>query len=142
MSWKSLSKFRTEIMGFTCLWIMLHHNIFDWPKAFYPLQKLANYGNLGVDIFLLLSGVGSGAADRAGAETFAVFLDAAAFIDEQEYTFPVVYDTNSDAAMSYGAYSLPTTFFIDAEGYAIAQAVGAIDGATLQRGIDLIYSAE
>lgn len=58
MSWKSLSKFRTEIMGFTCLWIMLHHNIFDWPKAFYPLQKLANYGNLGVDIFLLLSGVG------------------------------------------------------------------------------------
>jgi len=33
---------------------------------------------------------------------------------------------------------LPTTYFIDAEGYAIAQATGAIDGETLQRGIDMI----
>ena len=62
------------------------------------------------------------------------------FIGEAGYAFPVFYDTQSDAAMTYGAYSLPTTFFIDAEGNAIAQAVGAIDGATLQRGIDLIYS--
>ena len=62
------------------------------------------------------------------------------FIKEKGYSFPVFYDTESDAAMTYGAYSLPTTFFIDAEGYAIAQAVGAIDEATLQRGIDMIYS--
>ena len=26
MSWKSLSKFRSELMGFACLWVMLHHN--------------------------------------------------------------------------------------------------------------------
>lgn len=63
---------------------------------------------------------------------------ATAFIQEHEYTFPVFYDTQFDAAMTYGAYSLPTTFFIDAEGYAIAQATGAIDAATLQRGIDMI----
>ena len=63
---------------------------------------------------------------------------ASAFIAENAYTFPVLYDTKSDAASAYSAYSLPTTFFIDAEGYAIAQAVGAIDMATLQRGIDLI----
>ena len=54
------------------------------------------------------------------------------------YTFSVFYDLDGDAAMTYGAYSLPTTFFIDGNGYAIAQAVGAIDGATLQRGIDMI----
>jgi len=63
---------------------------------------------------------------------------AMAFIEENEYTFPVFYDTESSAAMTYSAYSLPTTFFIDAEGYAIAQATGAIDAATLQRGIDMI----
>ena len=40
--------------------------------------------------------------------------------------------------MTYGAYSLPTTYFIDAESYAIAQATGAIDAETLQRGIDMI----
>jgi len=65
---------------------------------------------------------------------------ASKFIEEQGYTFPVFYDTQSDAAVTYGVYSLPTTFFIDAEGYAIAQATGAIDGATLQRGIDMIYA--
>ena len=63
---------------------------------------------------------------------------AAAFIAENAYTFPVFYDLYSDAAMTYGAYSLPTTFFIDAEGNAIAQATGAIDAATLQMGIDMI----
>ena len=63
---------------------------------------------------------------------------AAAFIEKNAYSFPVFYDTNSDAAMTYGAYSLPTTFFIDADGYAIAQATGAIDAETLQKGIDMI----
>ena len=33
---------------------------------------------------------------------------------------------------------LPTTFFIDAQGKVTAQAKGAIDGETLQRGIDMI----
>ena len=63
---------------------------------------------------------------------------AMSFIEESQYTFPVFYDTESSAAMAYGAYSLPTTYFIDADGYAIAQATGAIDAATLQRGIDMI----
>ena len=58
MSWKSLSKFRSELMGLACLWVMLHHNYFDWPNALEFLERFALYGNLGVDIFLLLSGVG------------------------------------------------------------------------------------
>lgn len=64
---------------------------------------------------------------------------ASSFISRQEFTFPVFYDTDSDAAMTYGAYSLPTTYFIDADGYAVAQATGMIDADTLQRGIDLIW---
>ena len=64
---------------------------------------------------------------------------AADFIAQQGYTFPVFYDTASSAAMTYGVYSLPTTYFIDAEGHAIAQATGAIDGETLQRGLDMIF---
>jgi len=65
---------------------------------------------------------------------------AAAFIEGQGYTFPVVYDTASSAAVTYGIYSLPTTIFVDAEGYAVAQATGAIDSETLQRGIDMIHT--
>ena len=63
---------------------------------------------------------------------------AAGFIAEQEYTLPVFYDTESNAAAIYGVYSLPTTFFIDANGYAIAQATGAINMDTLEQGITMI----
>ena len=64
---------------------------------------------------------------------------ASEFISKAGYTFPVFYDREASAAMAYQAYSLPMTFFIDAEGYAIAQATGAIDGEILQRGIDMIF---
>lgn len=63
---------------------------------------------------------------------------AKAFISEKGYTFPVFFDTDSDAAAEYSVYSLPTTYFIDAEGHLIAQATGAISAETLQRGIDMI----
>ena len=45
-------------MGLACLWVMLHHNSFDWPTDLESLRQFALYGNLGVDMFLLLSGVG------------------------------------------------------------------------------------
>lgn len=67
---------------------------------------------------------------------------AQAFLEESGYTFPVFFDTQGDAAIAYGAYSLPMTFFIDADGYAIAQATGAIDVETLQRGIDMVCEPE
>lgn len=60
------------------------------------------------------------------------------FISRQGYSFPVYYDTACSAADTYGVYSLPTTFFIDAQGNLIAWASGAIDADTLQRGIDMI----
>ena len=63
---------------------------------------------------------------------------ASSFIEEKGYTFSVFYDTDGDAAATYGIYSLPTTIFIDKEGYAIAQATGAIDRETLQKGLDMI----
>ena len=63
---------------------------------------------------------------------------ASEFIVDSGYKFPVFYDTQLDAASAYGAYSLPTTFFIDDEGYAITKATGAISAETLQRGIDMI----
>jgi thiol-disulfide isomerase/thioredoxin len=65
---------------------------------------------------------------------------ASAFIDHAGYSFPVYYDTAYEASISYSVYSLPTTYFIDKEGYAIAQATGAINSETLQQGIDMIYT--
>jgi len=65
---------------------------------------------------------------------------AQAFIDSMGYTFPVYFDKDSDAAYKYGIQSIPTTFFIDANGDLIAYGSGAMDGDTLRRGISMIYS--
>ena len=70
-----------------------------------------------------------------GRETLS---SAKKFIEQEGYTFPVFYDTAYDAANTYEVYSLPTTYFIDADGYLIANAIGAINAETLQRGIDMI----
>lgn len=90
------------------------------------------YLELGEEIHFLMINMTDGSR-----ETVEIASD---FIAENEYTFPVLYDTASDAAVTYGVYSLPTTFFIDADGYVIAQAQGAIGAETLQRGIDMILS--
>ena len=73
-----------------------------------------------------------------GRETKA---DAQALLEQEGYTFPVLFDTDGDAAATYSVYSLPTTYFIDAEGNLTAWARGAIDGETLQKGIDMILPA-
>ena len=88
------------------------------------------YLELGEDITFLMVNMTDG--DRETVEI------AAAFIAEAGYTFPVLFDTAASAAMTYGVYSLPSTYFIDAEGNAVARATGAIDSATLQQGIDMI----
>ena len=87
------------------------------------------YLELGNEIHFLMVNM------TGGRETLS---NAMAFVSEKGYTFPVFYDTDADAATTYSVYSLPTTYFIDAEGYLIAQATGAISGETLQRGIDMI----
>jgi len=88
------------------------------------------YQELGEEVHFLMINVTDGSRETVES--------ASAFIAEQGYVFPVFYDTTSMAAMTYGAYSLPSTYFIDAEGHAVARAVGAIDGETLQYGIDMI----
>ena len=63
---------------------------------------------------------------------------AAAYVEEQGFTFPVLYDTETDAAITYGVRTLPTTYFIDADGFLVAHARSALDQETLQTGIDMI----
>lgn len=65
---------------------------------------------------------------------------ASSYIEEQGYSFPVYYDTLSEVTMTYSVYSVPTTYFIDKNGNIIANAQGAIDSETLQKGIGMIYS--
>jgi len=63
---------------------------------------------------------------------------ASAYITEQGYTFPVYYDTDGSANVTYRVTSLPITFFIDADGYLIAHAMGSISADILELGISMI----
>ena len=77
----------------------------------------AAYEEQGEDIHFLMINMTDGSRETVES--------AAAFVEGEGYTFPVFYDTASEAAITYSAYSLPTTYFIDAEGRAIAKATGA-----------------
>ena len=61
------------------------------------------------------------------------------FLAGQDFAFPVYFDTDQDAAVTYGVTSLPTTYFIDADGNLAAYAMGAIDRETLDLGISYIH---
>ena len=88
------------------------------------------YLELGEQVQFLMVNMTDGSKETKAA--------ASAFIADKGYTFPVLYDTDMDGAITYEVYSLPITFFIDAKGDLVAYASGAISSETLQKGIDMI----
>lgn len=67
---------------------------------------------------------------------------ATAYIEENEYTFPVYFDTNQEAAYAYYVTSVPMTYFIDAEGYMTAYGRGAMAEETLLEGLKMLGAVE
>jgi fucose 4-O-acetylase-like acetyltransferase len=55
-----VNKFRRELMGFAIIWVMIFHCLSDHIKALgIPvLSFLSKQGDLGVELFLFLSGIG------------------------------------------------------------------------------------
>lgn len=68
---------------------------------------------------------------------------ATSVLEDNGYTFPAYFDTDASAANPYKVTSLPTTFFIDAYGRAVAYAAGEITRENLEVGLQAcIRSAE
>ena len=65
---------------------------------------------------------------------------AKAFVEEVGYTFPVYYDTELSAAITYGVNTIPASYFVDAEGHAVTYAAGVLNREMLQIGLDMILS--
>ena len=61
ISWNILSKYRSELYGFSILWIILYHGIIlksmSLSKELMVLTGFLKHGNCGVEIFLFLSGI-------------------------------------------------------------------------------------
>lgn len=60
------------------------------------------------------------------------------FIAKKGYSFPVYFDVNMEGSIAYGVSGVPVTYFIDAEGHLAAYGQGAMDEATLRKGIEMI----
>jgi len=98
-------------------------------KAEMPdFQK--EYEAQGQDVQFLIVNMTDG--NRETVET------ASAYIAQQGYTFPVFFDTHYTAANAYQVRSIPATYFIDAQGYVVAQFTGALTHEQLQQGISLV----
>ena len=54
------------------------------------------------------------------------------FLATTDYTFPVYFDTQQDAAYTYSVYSIPTTLFVDAEGNLVQRFSGAMSHTALE----------
>jgi peroxiredoxin len=52
---------------------------------------------------------------------------AISFVRELKITFPIGFDPNGDVGLLYGAWGLPATYLIDANGIALARAWGPAD---------------
>ena len=87
------------------------------------------YEDLGEEVQFLMINMTTGRETQESAQQF---------LSETGYTFPVYFDTQSDAAINYGAYSLPMSVFVDEQGYVVDLAIGAIDQETLLQKIDKI----
>lgn len=88
------------------------------------------YEKQGDEIHFLMVNVTDGSWDTLES--------ASKFVETKGYTFPVFYDTKQEATFTYQVYSLPTTYFIDAEGNLVVYAKGAINEKTLQKGISML----
>ena len=90
----------------------------------------AAYEQYGADIHFVMVNLTDGYQETVES--------ASGFIAQQGYTFPVYYDTDVDAAATYGVSSVPITYFIDAEGYFVAVGQGMLSAEALARGIAML----
>ena len=92
----------------------------------------AAYQTYGQDIHFLIVNLTDGSRETMGS--------AADYIAQAGYAFPIYFDTTLSAASAYGAYSIPVTYFISANGQPVAYFPGAMTADILQQGIDLLLS--
>lgn len=64
------------------------------------------------------------------------------YIDSQGYSFDIYLDTKQDGAITYEVYSIPATYFIDAQGNIVSKHISMIDAKTLTDGIKSIYNGK
>ncbi len=60
------------------------------------------------------------------------------FTKDNNYSFPLYFDTEYSASNAYGVYSIPRTLFINKDGNIVKSFTGVIDKETLDRYIKIL----
>ncbi|MGH8925399.1 MAG: TlpA family protein disulfide reductase [Acidimicrobiia bacterium] len=95
-----------------------------------------------------LSAAAEAFADRGVTVVEIVYQDtaaaAAAFLQEAGISDEAVYllDPDGRAAIAYGVFGIPETFFIDTNGTVVGKAIGATDALVLGSTIDAVLRGE
>ena len=93
------------------------------------------YQEYGEDVHFMMINLTDGAQETVKNVT--------KFVMDNKYTFPVYFDKDTDAALTYSVYSIPATLFIDADGNIVASHMGAMSESTLRNYIEnTLLSAE
>ena len=66
---------------------------------------------------------------------------ADAFLADKNYPFPIYYDTDGVCRTSYAVNTVPTTFFLEDDAYAVAYSKGKLTKRVLLAGIEYILKA-
>ena len=66
------------------------------------------------------------------------FADAKNYVSKQGFSIPILHDRYGNAAAAYDVESIPSTFFINADGDLVAYAIGALSFASLELAISRI----
>ena len=91
------------------------------------------YRELGEEVQFMMVNLTDGKSEtRESAEKF---------ISDAEYTFPVFFDNLREGASAYRVISIPTTVFIDKDGYIAATKPGALDEQSLRQYIAMLTNS-
>ena len=94
------------------------------------IQEIYNeYGENSNNIIIL--GVAAPNLGREGSEEEIV-----SFLEENNYTFPVVMDFGGELVYKYGIGGFPTTFIINEDGEVVNKIVGAMDKENMKMMIE------
>ena len=88
------------------------------------------YAEYGDDIEFIMLNLTDGSRDTVD--------NVKQFVSDNGYSFPVYFDTTLEAANTYGAYSIPTTFLIDNEGIPVHSQMGAMSEEQLEQLINAL----
>lgn len=98
----------------------------------YCMQEMAEfqsaYEKYGDDVAFVMVDLTAGGNDTREA--------AQEVLDNNGYTFPVYYDDDASASGVFGIRSIPTTYFVDAEGYLVDGVSGPVSADKLTSTLD------